>query len=95
MSQYRPDAATAAYVDTAATRAVLVELLDERRHQVEDHGWTPAHDDEHHHEDFAWLIARRAVDMCNPATRGAIDSRRLMVEIAAIAIAAIERLDRL
>ena len=82
------------YVDTSATRTVLAELLDERRHQIDDHGWTPDHDDLHSESDFAWLIARRAVDMCHPDAADVTDCRRLFVEIAAIAVAAIERIDR-
>jgi predicted glycoside hydrolase/deacetylase ChbG (UPF0249 family) len=85
----------APYVDTAATRGVLAELLAERQRQVEVHGWTPAHDDWHTVSDFAWLIARRVVDLSNPSAAAALDARRLLVESAAIAIAAIERFDRL
>jgi hypothetical protein len=81
-------------VDTAATRSVLVEILDERRHQIDDHGWTPDHDDLHGLEDFAWLIARRAIDMSHRDAVHAVDCRRLFVEIAAIAVAAIEAVDR-
>lgn len=83
-----------ARVDTAATRTVLIELLDERRNQIDRHGWTPDHDDRHGSDEFAWLIARRAVEMCNPVALVAVDVRRLLVEIAAIAIAAIESYDR-
>jgi len=86
--------ADTAYVDTAATRLVLVELLDERRNQIDRHRWTPDHDDQHGTEDFAWLIARRAVQMCNAAAADVVDARRLLVECAAIAVAAIETIDR-
>jgi len=85
---------TDAYVDTVATRAVLLELLEERRHQIDTHGWTPAHDDEHPTEDFAWLCARRAVEMSNQMSAAVLDARRLFVEIAAISVAAIEAIDR-
>jgi hypothetical protein len=90
-----PSSSTATgHVDTAATRAVLRELLGERRNQVIRHGWDPEHDDAHGPDQFAWLIGRRAVEMCNPAALGALDVRRLLVECAAIAVAAIESYDR-
>lgn len=82
------------YVDTAATRWVLTEILDERRHQIGAHGWTPEHDDKHTPMDFAWLCARRAVEMCHADAAEVADVRRLFVEIAAISVAAIEALDR-
>ena len=82
------------HVDTAATRNVLIEILDERRHQIDDHGWTPDHDDLHGLEDFAWLCARRAIDMSHRDAIHAVDCRRLFVEIAAISVAAIEAVDR-
>lgn len=78
----------------ADTWRVLGEILDERRNQVQRHGWTVDHDDLRGPSDFAWLIARRAVDMCHPDALYAIDSRRFFVEIAAIATAAIEAHDR-
>jgi hypothetical protein len=86
--------ATDHLVDAAATRTVLAELLVERQRQQDVHGWTPIHDDAHPVEDFAWLIARRSVEMSNSQAAEAVDARRLLVEIAAIAIAAIEKLDR-
>lgn len=84
----------AEHLDTAATRLVLMELLGERRNQIERHRWTPEHDDAHGPDEFAWLIARRAVEMCAPAALAAVNARRLLVEMAAIAVAAIESYDR-
>lgn len=89
-----PSPASTRSVDTAATRLVLMELLDERRNQIETHGWTPDHDDLHGCEDFAWLCARRAVEMSHRDAAAVADCRRLFVEIAAIAVAAVEALDR-
>ncbi|HEY9377233.1 MAG TPA: hypothetical protein VIQ02_09090 [Jiangellaceae bacterium] len=77
-----------------ATWRVLGEVLDERRNQTDRHGWTPGHDDARPVTDFAWLIARRAVEMCHPDAFHAVDARRLFVEIAAIATAALETYDR-
>lgn len=81
-------------VDTAATRQVLTEVLDERINQVERHQWTPQHDDAHPIEDFGWLIARRAIEFSNSMAVEVVDVRRLLVECAAIAVAAIEKIDR-
>lgn len=81
-------------VDTAATRAVLLEVLVERQRQIETHGWTIDHDDLHGPEDFAWLCARRAVEMSHRDAYAVVDGRRLFIEIAAIAVAAIEAIDR-
>jgi hypothetical protein len=82
------------FVDTNATRLVLAELLVERQRQQDLHGWTPEHDDAHPVEDFGWLIARRAVELSNSSAAAAVDARRLLIECAAIAIAAVEKLDR-
>jgi len=84
----------AASTASFTTLTVLGEVLNERRHQVEDCRWTPEHDDQHHVEDFAWLIARRAVDMCHHDAAQIVDARRLFVEISAISVAAIEAIDR-
>jgi hypothetical protein len=77
-----------------ATVSTLNEILAERYHQIEECGWTVEHDDLHGPEDFAWLCARRAVEMSHAGAAGAVDCRRLFVEIAAIAVAAIEAIDR-
>lgn len=73
---------------------VLAEVADERRHQIDDCRWTPDHDDLHGIPDFAWLVARRAVDMCHKDAAEIVDARRLFVEISAISVAAIEAIDR-
>ena len=88
---------SSSHVDTAATRGVLIELLEERRHQIDDHHWTPDHDDLHGAEDFAWLIGRRAILLSHRDAVAATEPaevRRLLIEICAIGIAAIEALDR-
>jgi len=76
------------------TARTLHEIFAERIHQIEDHGWTADHDDRRGLEDFAWLIARRAVEMSHADAAVVVDCRRLFVEIAAIAVAAIEAIDR-
>jgi hypothetical protein len=77
-----------------STESVLLEVLAERQRQIEVHGWTPEHDDLHGLEDFGWLCARRAVEMSHAGAAGAVDCRRLFVEISTIAVAAIEAIDR-
>lgn len=81
-------------IDTTDTLMVLQEILAERQHQIVNHGWTPDHDDRHGAEDFAWLCARRMIELCHRDAVVVADCRRLFVETAAIAVAAIEALDR-
>jgi hypothetical protein len=76
------------------TRAVLEEVARERVHQIEDRGWTPEHDDTHTTQEWAWLLSQRAVALSCPWPDAVFDARRQLVEIAAIATAAIESLDR-
>lgn len=79
-----------------ATWAVLSEIARERDHQVEDLGFTVEHDDRLGVAGFGWLLARRAVELCVPVQINIDEgfARRLLVEIAAIAVAGIEALDR-
>ena len=75
------------HLSYTATRAVLNELLAERRDQVEKHGFTLQFDDEnpeHAHQQ----VLDRAYQM--PTAH----ARKDLVELAAIAVAEIERLDR-
>lgn len=78
---------TPRHVEFTATRAVLAEILTERRNQVEKHGYTPEYDDAnpmHAHDQ----VLQRAYQM--PTAH----ARKDLVELAAIAVAEIERLDR-
>jgi hypothetical protein len=77
------------------TRHVLREIGEERVHQVHDRGWTPAHDDTHTTQEWAWLLSRRTVELSCPWPDAVLDPRRQLVEVAAIAAAAIESYDRL
>jgi len=77
----------------------LRRAVDDRRHGLREpdplvDGRRFAPDDEHPTEDFAWLCARRAVEMSNQMSAAVLDARRLFVEIAAISVAAIEAIDR-
>ena len=74
--------------------AVILEVLDERRRQVEVHGRTEEHDDTHTPQEWGWLVLKRATDLCMPWPEAHLDSRRELIEIAAIACAAVEAMDR-
>jgi hypothetical protein len=78
--------------------AVVSEVGTERVRQIVDHGWTPEHDDRHDTQAWAWLLARRVTELMTPPSvedRTAEEHRRQLVEVAAIACAAIESLDRI
>jgi len=82
---------------TAQTRGVLDEIGAERARQMESHGWRPDHDDTHQLQEWAWLIAARSHDLSCPWPDDYLphpEPRRALVEIAAIAVAAIESWDR-
>lgn len=84
------------------TESVLFEVAKERGRQ--DAKWGgPAHDDQHTTEEFAEFIEGRAykvraLDRANrekPLTYGQLKTpRQILLEIAALAVAAVERLDR-
>jgi len=79
-----------------ATRRVLDEVGIERLRHVEHYGWDDEHDERHTVGAWAWLLGRRASDLAG-VDHGAInkvEARRLLVEIAAVAVAAIEATDR-
>lgn len=76
------------------TWTVLSEIARERDHQVEDLGFNVEHDDRLGSRGFGWLLARRSVELCSPIVLDRDDARRLLVEIAAIAVAGIEAVDR-
>lgn len=73
---------------------MLFEVLDERMRQIDVHDRHAAHDDRHAAADWAWLISKRAVDLSHPWDDAHVDRRRELIEIAAIAVAAIESHDR-
>lgn len=75
-------------------RGVLDEIGEERLSQIEVHHWTPEHDDRHDRVAWSWLLAKRAVELSCPFDQAVPDPRRQLLEIAAIATAAIESLDR-
>ena len=72
----------------------LMAVGVERERQIEDHDWTPEHDDQQTVANWAWLIGRRSSDLTCPHPEVVDDPRRLLLEIAAIAVAAIESIDR-
>lgn len=74
--------------EISAERARLAEIAAERARQ--DAKWGEAHDDGHSNSDFARFIDIRVARSHDEAL-----TRRMMVEIAALAVANIERIDRL
>lgn len=72
------------------------EVVAERLRQVQRHRYSPEHDDTHHRTEWAWLIARRANELGNPFGDAVPPEheRRMLVEMAAIALAALEAFDR-
>jgi hypothetical protein len=81
--------------DRAATFKVLAEITAERDRQVDQHGHDPKKDDRQPMAWWGWLLARRATDLSCPIAEFVGDSpRRQLLEIAAIAVAALESLDR-
>lgn len=78
----------------STTTAILIEIAEERERQIHEHGRTPEHDDSHGRHEWAYLILSRAVAIAHPWDTAVLDYRRQLVEIAAIAAAAVEAHDR-
>ena len=93
-------------ISRGPTQAVL-DVLAERRRQVEAEGWTPEHDDEHGAGEMAAAAACYALNAagcgCEVARNWPWDgswwkpttSRRDLVKAGALILAEIERLDRM
>jgi hypothetical protein len=77
--------------NTPTDIAIVDEILVERKRQDEKHGG-PEHDDLHDFSDFDGFIYTRAT----PVGRSDLNKtyRQAMIEIAALAIAAVESYDR-
>lgn len=79
----------------SSTVSALLLVALERENQIENHAWSERHDDRHEPSTWGWLIGRRASDLACPFPEVVGDDhRRLLVEIAAIAVAGIESIDR-
>lgn len=78
-----------------ARTKILLEVLAERHAQIE-RGFDADHDDRQPLGAFAWLLARRANDLGAPHLEqiSKDEPRRLLMEIATIAVAAVEAIDR-
>lgn len=72
---------------------VVAELARERSHQT-SLGFGADHDDLLEAQHWSWLLARRAVEVGSPIVEDDWRQRRMLVEIMAIAAAAIEAYDR-
>lgn len=73
---------------------VLLDVAAERTRQQDDLGHDAEHDDKLGAAEWAWLIQRRAVDLSHPWDDAHVNRRQELVQIAAIAVAAIESIDR-
>lgn len=76
------------------TENVLNEVRQERMEQIRK-GWTPDHDDAHDPWDFENLISgymTKAIAAADEGDRSAVRER--FVQVAALAVAAVEALDR-
>lgn len=85
-----------------------IDVLQERRRQVKEEGWTPEHDDQHGAGELAAAAASYALHAGDTKPRGFApawwpwdvkwwkprDRRRDLVKAAALLLAEIERLDR-
>lgn len=76
-----------------------IDVLAERRRQIEVKGWTPEHDDEHRHGEILWeawgALARLSGQALEQRTSGNLSHyRQILVEGTAMILAEIERLDR-
>jgi len=79
----------------AETVAVLHEIAAERDRQEASHGFGAEHDDRHGLAEWAWLLGSRVHELACPWNDAmGIDPRRVLVEVAAIAVAAVESLER-
>ena len=76
------------------TRDVLDEIIAERARQIDRHDHAAERDDRHPLAAWGWLLGRRASELACPYEDALPDPRRVLVEIAAIAVAAIESIDR-
>ena len=78
------------------TNSVLAEVAGERSRQMLEYNRTPDHDDSLPRSAWAYLLSRRSTELGNPFLGGDDDDpRRILLEIAAIAVAGIESIDRL
>lgn len=74
-------------------RDVHWEVSEERDRQVNVHGWNDAHDDAHTPAEWSWLLGLRTNQLLAPTLTWS-DARRALIELAAIAEAAVDSLDR-
>jgi hypothetical protein len=73
---------------------VLGEIAEERERQVTVHERTPEHDDKYTPQEWAWKLLQRVTSLSHPWPDAHADPRRELIEIAAIAVAAVEAIDR-
>jgi hypothetical protein len=74
--------------------SLLLEISAERSHQDEKWGGA-THDDQHSTNEFLTFIGSYSSKACDAAAQGdAIEARRRLIQVAALAIASVESIDR-
>jgi hypothetical protein len=106
----KPDGSTSAPRTNVAQTAALLDVVAERRRQVEAEGWTPKHDDQHQDGEMADAAACYAISSTLPRNSTLFPPgrwtwrlsdwkpagpRRDLIKAGALILAEIERLDRL
>lgn len=74
--------------------SVIDEVVAERRRQVEEEGYTPEYDDQHHDCQLACAAACYALASDDMSNSYDLATRRNLIKAAALIVAEIERLDR-
>lgn len=74
----------------ATRESIFADINAERGYQDEKWGG-PVHDDEHSVHDFVAFITKYAG---NAVEASAFDQRKALIKVAALAVAAVEKIDR-
>lgn len=84
-----------ALIHTMGDRGLIYREVDAERDRQDAQWGGPAHDDEHQGSDFVRFVREHTDHARNAIHAGALDEfRKQLVEIAALAVAAVESLDR-
>lgn len=81
-------------IDLVNLSRIVGEVVGERVRQVTVHDRTKAVDDSRTMTEWSWILLRRVTDLAHPFASAHADERRELLEIAAVAVAALEALDR-
>lgn len=81
-------------IDLENLTRIVGQVVAERVRQVTVHDRTRAVDDSRTMAQWSWLLLSRVTDLAHPFESAHIDVRRELLEIAAVAVAALEAHDR-